>query len=153
MDRYLLSGILGSLLLTAPAGADEQVTYRNETLQGRIVFFADVLENRYGIGTMPDARERILAIETTDGALYPIVEDVRGRSFRLDERLREGKRELLVRRPEGVPAVQVIRIFDLQDDGRYEMDYWCEICAITMFELKPCDCCQQPIELRRRKID
>ncbi|MCA9222733.1 MAG: hypothetical protein KDA71_20565, partial [Planctomycetales bacterium] len=79
-----------------------------------------------------------------------IVEDVRGRAFRRDDRLRKMRVELLVRRYAGVPAVQIIRVFELTDEGRFELDYWCDICAIAMFELKACDCCQGPIELRRR---
>jgi hypothetical protein len=60
--------------------------------------------------------------------------------------------ELLVRRYADSPAVQVIRVFELAADGKYEIDYWCDICAITMFELKECECCQGPIELRRTKV-
>ena len=36
---------------------------------------------------------------------------------------------------------------------RLELDYWCDICAIAMYELKECECCQGPIELRRRKTE
>ena len=48
--------------------------------------------------------------------------------------------------------VQVIQIFAIKPDGLHELDYWCEICAIAMFDLKPCDCCQGPIDLRRRPV-
>ena len=50
------------------------------------------------------------------------------------------------------PLAQIIRVFEVKPDGLYELDYWCEICAIAMYELKDCDCCQGPIELRRRKV-
>ncbi len=96
---------------------------------------------------------RVLAFETADGELYPLAEDIRGRGFRRDERLRGIEMELLVRRYHGAPVVQVIRAFERTDHGKLELDYWCEICAIAMFELKPCDCCQGDIELRRRPVD
>jgi hypothetical protein len=94
----------------------------------------------------------VLALEADDGRLYPLVEDIRGRAFRRDARLREERVELLARQHRGSPAIQIIRVMALRDDGKYELDYWCEICAITIYELKPCDCCQGPIELRARRI-
>ena len=92
-------------------------------------------------------------LETTDGKLFPLAEDIRGRGFRRDERLRGVDLELLVRRYHGAPVIQVIRAYELTKEAKFELDYWCEICAIAMFELKPCDCCQADIELRRRIVD
>lgn len=130
------------------AGEDR---FETELLRGRIVWMAEALERRFGIQTVPEARQRLLALETADGGLHPIAEDIRGRAFRRDERLRElADCELLVRRFHGSPMIQVIRLYSHEDDTRYELDYWCEICAITLFELKACDCCQGDIELRRR---
>ena len=94
----------------------------------------------------------MVALETRDGRLIPIVDDIRGRSFRADVRLRDRDTELLVRRYEGAPVVQVIRIYQFDKGKKYELDYWCDICAIVMFELKACDCCQGDIELRRREV-
>jgi hypothetical protein len=90
-------------------------------------------------------------LQTKSGELIPLWEDVRGRAFRRDERLRKMEVELLVRRYQGSPVVQVIRVFEVAEGGLYEVDYWCEICAIAMYELKECECCQGPIELRKRK--
>jgi hypothetical protein len=61
--------------------------------------------------------------------------------------------ELVVRRYRQSPAVQIIRVIEVALDGRYELDYWCDICAIAMFEMKDCECCQGPVALRRRKLD
>ena len=131
----------------------DEPKHQTVTLRGRIVWLAEALEKRYGIESVPEAKERMLALQTADGQIHPIVEDVRGRSFRLDERLRKPEVELVVRRFDGSPAVQVIRIYEIAKDGKYELDYWCEICSIAMFELKACDCCQGDIDLRRRKAD
>jgi hypothetical protein len=60
--------------------------------------------------------------------------------------------ELVVRRYPGSPFVQVMQLFEIRKDGKYELDYWCDICSIIMYELKDCDCCQGPIELRRTKV-
>ena len=63
--------------------------------------------------------------------------------FWLDPRLRSGEVELLVRRYEKAPAVQLIRWYALRKGGRFEVDYWCDICAVPMYELKTCECCRE----------
>jgi hypothetical protein len=125
---------------------------RTHSLRGRVVWLSEVLARRQ-IKEVPEAAERVLVLETAGGELHPLVEDIRGRGFRRDERLRNIDVELLVRQHPGVPFIQVIRVFQLRDGAKYELDYWCEICSIAMFELKECECCQGPIELRSRKVD
>ncbi|MDB5335810.1 MAG: hypothetical protein JWN70_1429, partial [Planctomycetaceae bacterium] len=62
--------------------------------------------------------------------------------------------DLGVRRPPGVPYLQVLMIFTFNEQGEREYtDYWCDICSIPMYEIKPCDCCQAPIRLRFQKQD
>lgn len=131
---------------------DESGEYRLETIRGRVVWFGDALQRR-GIRTVPESQERVLVLETNDGQLVPLLEDIRGRAFRVDERLRQlPDCELLVRRYVGIPAVKIVQVFSHEEGRKLELDYWCEICAITMFELKACDCCQGDIELRRRVV-
>ncbi len=123
------------------------------SLRGRVVWMAEALERRFGIQTVPEAAEQMLALETAGGELYPIVEDVRGRSFRKDRRLRKLDVELLVRRYEGSPMIRVIRIYAWKEEGKFELDYWCDICAISMYETGPCDCCQESNRLRQRQVE
>lgn len=132
--------------------AEPAVDFTLDTIRGRVVYLAESLEKRAGLATVPEAKDRILALETKTGELIPLWEDVRGRAFRRDERLRKMEVELLVRRYKGSPVVQVIRVFEATPAGLQEVDYWCEICAIAMYELKECECCQGEIELRRRKV-
>ena len=147
-------GLIGLLLLPGSVlAAEPSAEFTLETLRGRVVFLAEALEKRAGVASVPEAKDRVLALETKEGELIPLVEDVRGRAFRRDERLRKMEVELLVRRYKVSPAGQIIRVFEVSKDGLYEIDYWCEICAIAMYELKDCECCQGPIELRKRKSD
>jgi len=134
-------------------GAAEPPPFKLETYRGHVVFMNDALSKRFGITTVPEAADRSLALQTADGTLVPIVEDVRGRAFRVDERLRKPEVEILVRKYQGLPAVQVIRLFEVTKEGKLELDYWCDICAIPMVELKPCECCQGETILRRRKVE
>ena len=127
-----------------------QAKYRTRAIRGRVVWLNEALKRRYGIGTVPEAAERVLALETAEGQLLPIVEDLRGRAFSKDPRLSKMDVELLVRQYTGSPLVQIIRVYAHEKGKKVQVDYWCEICAIAMYELKACDCCQGPIDLRRR---
>jgi hypothetical protein len=154
LDCRLSLSLLVVVALTLLAqGAEDAKEYRTETLRGRVVFLAEAFEKQTGVRSVPEARERVLALQTADGVLIPIVEDTRGRAFRRDERLREMTVEMDVRRHRTSPAVQIIRVMEVAKGGRYEIDYWCDICAISTVEKKDCECCQGPVELRRRKVD
>lgn len=165
---FVTAGLLASFLglclhvgsIVAAAQHDEHVLSQRqstpakrftvESIRGKVVWMADALKQQFGINLMPDAQDRLLALRSPDGKLYPIMEDLRGRSFRTDKRLREIDVELLVRRYAGSPMVQVIRIYEYRKDGNYIVDYWCDICAIVMFETGPCACCQDHNRLRKR---
>jgi len=151
---FFAAVFVGAVIANAGLAADEPGKgYKTERLHGRVVFLAEEFEKQTGVPSVPEARERILALKQADGTLVPLLEDVRGRAFRRDERQRQMEVELVVRRYRHSPVVQIIRVMEVTKEGRYDLDYWCEICAIAMFEQKDCECCQGPVELRRRKVN
>ena len=148
-------GALGCawFVLASSMVADEKpAAFKTETIRGRVVFLAEAMEQQVGVTAVAEARDRVLALRMAGGELSPLLEDVRGRAFRRDDRLRAMEVELVVRRYKNSPAVQIIRVIEVAKDGRLEIDYWCDICAIAMFEKKDCECCQGDVELRRRKL-
>ncbi len=136
----------------AAATADSQRQYTTERIQGRVVWMAEAVKKLHGVETDPDFAESLVALQTAEGSLVPILKDARGRGFMMDPRLRDRPLELLVRRYDGLPLVQVITVYTLRDGKTFELDYWCDICAISMYELKECECCQGPIRLRERPV-
>lgn len=142
-------------IAAAPAADDSppaKADFKTLSVRGRVVWMADAMARRHGVKSVAEAAERILAIETKDGELLPLLEDTRGRAFRVDPRLMTFDVELLVRQHRGSPMLQVIGVNSIEKGTKFEVDYWCEICAIAMYELKPCDCCQGETELRRRAV-
>lgn len=133
---------------------DEGAAAKYETFsaRGRIVWMDEALNSRFGVETDPDARQTLVALETAAGQLHPIIKDFRGRGFHKDPQLHELDLELLVRRYEGSPMIQVVRVYSWKEGAKYELDYWCDICAIPMYELKECECCQGPIRIRQRAV-
>ncbi len=116
--------------------------------RGSVVAVHAALE-RQGVKAYSEELRGQYALETSSGELLPILPDWRGRAFYQDERLREREVWLVGFRKPGHPYLQVLTIYTLDEDGRPQFtDYWCDICSIPMYEIKPCDCCQQEIRLR-----
>ena len=149
----MIGCVLSYLLCVGVSGQERNEEFKLETLRGRVVFLAEAVERRHGVPVVSEAKERILALQNARGELTPLLEDVRARAFRVDERLRQMEVELLVRRYRDSPVVQVIRVFEVTKEGKLEIDYWCEVCSIAMFEQKDCECCQELNVLRRRKVE
>ena len=154
MHRYLLAAALlaPSFALQADDKKPAPPRYKTESVQGKVVWLGDALKRKFGVNVVPEAQQRVLALETAGGQLHPLIEDLRGRAFRKDKRLRDMTVELLVRRYNGSPALQVIRMYEIKKDGKHQVDYWCDVCSIVMFEDGPCDCCQDHNRLRWRKV-
>jgi hypothetical protein len=157
LGTLLLSALACAASLAGPAraadAANDKSSYVTESLRGKVVFTAEALKRLHGIEADDDTARDSVSLETSDGHLHPIVKDARGRGFLLDQRLRKRDMELLVRRYEGSPFVQVIRVYTFKDGQKHELDYWCDICAIPMYELKECECCQGPIRIRERPVE
>lgn len=126
--------------------------FTTELVRGKVVWLAEALKSEFKISTVPEAAENTLAILTPAGRLVPIVENLRGRAFRKDDRLRAMEVEILARRYREQPFVQILKIFEVDGDKRFEVDYWCDVCAIIMFETGPCSCCQDDNRLRKRSV-
>jgi hypothetical protein len=127
--------------------------YITESLRGKVVWLNEAVSRKFGVRLDADSAESVAALETTDGELVPIMKEDRGRGFWKDARLRGIDLELMVRRYKGLPMVQVIRVYRLKDGKKLELDYWCDVCAIPMYELKQCECCQGPTRLRERPVE
>ena len=119
-------------------------------LSGKVILLAEAFK-RKGIKSYQEEIAGDVVLETRAGELIPIVPDWRGRAFYQDERLRDRPVDLVVNRRPGIPWVQVLSIYTFDEEGvRNITDYWCDICAIPMYEIKECDCCRAPIRLRFR---
>lgn len=118
-----------------------------QLFSGKVVLLPEALKRR-GIKSNAEMKDQVV-LETDSGELIPLVSDWRGRAFFQDERLRNRRVDLVGTRRPGVPYLQVLMVFTFDEQGvRQYTDYWCDICSIPMYEIKPCDCCQADIRLR-----
>ncbi len=120
---------------------------RKQLFSGKVIFLRESLRRR-GITAFSEFDKQVV-LETSAGELIPIVPNWRGRAFYQDEKLRHRKVDLVGSRRQGVPYLQVLMVFTFDNKGlRQYTDYWCDICSIPMYEIKPCDCCQGSTRLR-----
>lgn len=135
-----------------PKARDAKQQPERKVYRGKVVLLTDALKRR-DIAHRPEMRGQVV-LETDDKQLVPLLADWRGRAFFQDERLRNRKVELVGYQQPGVPYVQVLMVFTFDDKNQRQFtDYWCDICSIPMYEIKPCDCCQGDIRLRFQHQD
>ena len=107
---------------------------------------------RLGFKPVQSRRELTPVFYDIDNNPHELHQDVRGRSFRKDKRLCNRPVVLTVRKDSLNGPLRVVRVYVVDKSQVKHLDYWCEICAIAMYELKACDCCQGDIELRLRNV-
>ena len=139
--------------LVEPIRVAEPDQFLQELIRGRVVWLNETLKSRFAVSTVPEVAKNSLALMADDGRLLPVVEDSRGRAFRLDEQLRSMNVELLVRRHERHPMLQILRVYEIVDGKRFLVDYWCDVCAIEMIEKGQCACCQDDNRLRKQEVE
>lgn len=122
---------------------------RKELFAGTVVLLQDALKKRDI--KVADEMKLQAVLETKSGELIPIAADWRGRAFFQDKKLRDRPVEIVGYRRSGVPYLQALVVYFFNKKGEREVfDYWCDICAIPMYEIKDCECCQGPSRHRYR---
>jgi hypothetical protein len=159
LDRAAVERAVARQAELEPASAERPSTESNleaedepvqAILSGKVVLLSEAFKQR-DIKAYDEEIKGQVVLVTRDGELVPIAPDWRGRAFYQDERLRDRPVDLTVHRRRGVPWVQVLSIYLFDEGGvRNIFDYWCDVCAIPMFEIRECECCQGPIRIRLR---
>ena len=122
---------------------------RKELFSGKVVLLQDALKRR-GIKVADEMNSQAV-LETESGELIPIAADWRGLAFFQDKKLRDRKVDIVGYRRSGIPYLQALIVYFFNEEQeRVEFDYWCDICAIPMYEIKACECCQGPSRHRYR---
>ena len=138
-----ISSLLGNAQVVA-SGRDEAVTLRGKVVELRTVLKAE------GVPFDEEPVAKQVVLQTSRGAVVPLISDEASRAFFVDERLRGRPAELHARRFANLPYVQVVS-FQVEEDGRMRTpEYYCEICTISVRFPQTCPCCQGPMVLRMK---
>jgi hypothetical protein len=146
-------GFLGSILAGLAASVRQQRAHGGEPqigdYRGKVVSLTQRLRQA-GIAVDADA-SLLLAVETSEGKILPLVPDAGSLAFFRDARLRERPVRLRGRLIPGTGMLQVLQAHLVKDGRLYSFHYWCETCAIQRLVLEKtgvCECCGGPMELR-----
>lgn len=92
----------------------------------------------------------VVALVGDDRTNYPLVEDGASEMLFQDKRLRDRPVRLIAMRLRGTNVLRVVRVQTVGKDGVFDVDYWCEVCQISLSHPGACYCCGQEAELRER---
>lgn len=150
--REWLAGAMGGLL-AGGAGAARPVgpDFEEVRLRGEAVRLVDLLEG-LGLEVDPGPIAEQCVVRTDDGRVVPLLSGPASRALFTDARLRGRPTEVIGRRPEGLPYVDVI-LFRVEDesDGLLKVpEYYCDVCTIAVRYDQVCPCCRGAMELRFR---
>lgn len=141
--------ILGIAMVLA--ASSDQPASKTETVArtGRVVLLCDALKAK-GIAADPEPISKQVALVEQDGTTTPLLSDESSRAFFADERLRNRRAELTIRKIAGLAYLQVVS-FRVEDGGVLRTpEYYCEVCHISVRSPQTCPCCQGPMDLRMK---
>jgi hypothetical protein len=137
---------------TRPGKDPKKVEPSKQLFSGKVVLLQEALKRRDV--DVADEMKLQVVLETKSGELIPIAADWRGRAFFQDKKLRDRQVEIVGYRRPGIPYLQALAVYFFNSKGEREIfDYWCDICAIPMYEIKDCECCQGPSRHRYRQAE
>ena len=121
-------------------------------LRGRIVCLAEEM-HRLHQTALPTGHEHLYGFRTNEGTYYTLLRTRTAEGLFADKRLHE--RELIVQ-GRVLPNTQIldaIPVGSVREGRRYELYYWCTVCAIKTVIPGPCMCCQDDVEFVEKPAD
>jgi hypothetical protein len=119
------------------------------TLRGKVIELTEALQQK-GLPADEEPIAKQVVLLGNDGVLVPLLSDTASRGLFLDKRLQNRTIEIVGRRFQGIPYLQVVS-FRVDDQGTLRTpEYYCDICTISVRFPQACPCCQGPMELRMR---
>jgi hypothetical protein len=91
------------------------------------------------------------ALVTDEGTVYPLAEDA-ARTFLSCGQLRDRPVRLSGQRTPGTNTLRVESIQTVTGGKVYDVDFWCEVCQISLPYPGVCVCCGDPTVLRERPV-
>jgi hypothetical protein len=140
--------VVFSLVVSMLVPVDDSTEPKTVTVRGEVVRLGEALGS-FGVSGTQGPIEDQVVLRTEGWVIEPLLYNVGSRAFFEDDRLRDRPAELVARRLEGLPYLQVVSARVEDEDGEWRIpEYYCDICTISVRFDQPCPCCQAPMELR-----
>ncbi|MFN0084602.1 MAG: hypothetical protein ACKVX9_04375 [Blastocatellia bacterium] len=147
--QFIASSMLTAGALAAPGRADQAQTL---SLRGRVVCLTEELQKSYQITPSCDSRGHLYALKTADGSYSPFLPIDTAAAVWMDERYRTRDLQVTARPFPQNNFIEVIRFQSWVDGKLHDLDYYCDVCAISSHKPGPCECCQDPVVFRELPI-
>lgn len=120
--------------------------------RGTIIPFREAVQQRTKVALEGTWGEDLLVLRADDGEVLPLWPTEAARFFYHDRRMWRRPVQLSARVYEGVPGLDLVRVYTIREGKLFDIYYWCDVCAIKMLKLQNCECCQGPIEIRETEV-
>ena len=97
-----------------------------------------------------DGKKKRVELRTDDGKSYPILDNATSKILLVEMRLRNRPVQLTAILEPQTQGLRVVRVQTLKDGELYDVDYWCEICQISLDYPGLCVCCNEETVFRER---
>lgn len=141
-------------LARRPAGQKNSVARTEPAvkLRGQVLPYREAVGRKTGQALVEEWGRDLLAFQTEEGRILPLLPTEAARFFYQDRRMWRRRMEVTSRVDPNVPAVSMLEVRAVKGDRLYEIFYWCDICSIKMYQLKQCECCQGPVQIREHPV-
>ncbi len=143
--HFIATSLLTAGALAAPGRADEPEIL---SLRGRVVCLTEELQKTYQFTPSCDERGHLYALKTPEGKLYPFLPVDTAAAVWMDDRYRTRDLQISARLLAQTSFIEVIKFQSWTNGKLHDLDYYCDVCAISTHKPGPCDCCQDPVVFR-----
>jgi hypothetical protein len=154
-SRRRLALLITLALAAGPAvvGArgQDKGEFKTQSYSGKVQPLAPLLEKQ-GAKLDADVAEAWLALVAEDGKVYPLVKDDGSRMFFKDKSLLNRPMRLTARVVGDTPFLQVVTVQSVIKGKLHDVYYWCDVCAIRIYEPGSCPCCGDQVVLKEEAV-
>ncbi len=97
-----------------------------------------------------DGKKKQLELKADNGKSYSIIDNAASKMLFLEKRLRDRPVQLTAILEPQTNSLRVVRVQTLKDGVLHDVDYWCEICQISLNYPGLCVCCNDDTVFRER---
>ena len=135
--RCRLAAVFTAMIAIGLCGGETPKAEATKAFTGKVIEVAD-------------GKKRRLELRADDGKSYAILDNATSKILFVEKRLRNRPVQLTAILEPRIKSLRVVRVQTLKDGELYDVDYWCEICQISLDYPGLCVCCNEETVFRER---
>jgi hypothetical protein len=143
--RFLMTA---SLVWWRPPALAQTTAGQTVELRGRVVRLASPPPGLLPGSADFDHGGVAYALEAADGTRHAFLPTDTAAAVYQDWRVQARELQVTARLFPATSFIEVIKLQSLRAGRLYDLYYFCDVCNVTTHKPGPCQCCQEPVELR-----